>query len=359
MGGRNKRLKRGTEGSQSPGALPQAAAAPTIEEDVWAQCEICNKWRRLPPGSVVEEETPWYCHMNGDKARNRCDIAEEEYSDTEYVEEASDGNRSLQASKASRKKRGAVGNGGGKPPTGLGKQQLPSGKGKGKQHVKGSTQPVRHPSSLGPTVLRQHHKTLSVALGNSSKWPAGPSTGQTASRITLDLWRSMHAIAPEASNAAAAATNASTSAGYFKDRSPEGAKLASQAEHLSWAAVLGGTAVAHALAGKYILESPRPPQRTSSSQPAANPPVALPLPEPVAGLHSASTATPVGTGNHPQQQQQQEKQPAPGPILPAGPLAPRMVAATIPPVTPYAPAASSLPPSADAPAERQQHHQLG
>jgi hypothetical protein len=34
-------------------------AVPVIVEDVWAQCDRCNKWRRLPPGSVVDETRSW------------------------------------------------------------------------------------------------------------------------------------------------------------------------------------------------------------------------------------------------------------------------------------------------------------
>ena len=37
------------------------AAAVKVQEDVWAQCDNpnCQKWRRLPPGTVIDENTPW------------------------------------------------------------------------------------------------------------------------------------------------------------------------------------------------------------------------------------------------------------------------------------------------------------
>jgi hypothetical protein len=30
-----------------------------LREDVWAQCDSCQKWRRLPPGTVLDESQPW------------------------------------------------------------------------------------------------------------------------------------------------------------------------------------------------------------------------------------------------------------------------------------------------------------
>ena len=35
--------------------------APVVVEDSWAQCENekCQKWRRLPPGTVVDDSQPW------------------------------------------------------------------------------------------------------------------------------------------------------------------------------------------------------------------------------------------------------------------------------------------------------------
>lgn len=35
--------------------------APIVVEDSWAQCENekCQKWRRLPPGTVVDDSQPW------------------------------------------------------------------------------------------------------------------------------------------------------------------------------------------------------------------------------------------------------------------------------------------------------------
>ncbi|XP_012943141.1 MORC family CW-type zinc finger protein 4 isoform X2 [Aplysia californica] len=45
---------------------------------LWAQCDMCLKWRRLPD-SVDGDSLPdmWYCRLNPDATHNRCDIPEE------------------------------------------------------------------------------------------------------------------------------------------------------------------------------------------------------------------------------------------------------------------------------------------
>eukprot|EP00891_Asterochloris_glomerata_P007995 jgi/Astpho2/7995/Aster-x1473 len=55
--------------------------APIVVEDSWAQCENekCQKWRRLPPGTVVDDSQPWFCYMNPDMSKADCSIPEENY----------------------------------------------------------------------------------------------------------------------------------------------------------------------------------------------------------------------------------------------------------------------------------------
>lgn len=54
------------------------SGAHVITAEQWAQCEIpsCQKWRLLPPGTVLNENEPWYCHMNPDPQKNSCDAPE-------------------------------------------------------------------------------------------------------------------------------------------------------------------------------------------------------------------------------------------------------------------------------------------
>jgi hypothetical protein len=51
-----------------------------VEELVWVQCDMCDKWRKLPM-EVDLDSLPmtWNCSMNEDCAVNSCFIAEEEY----------------------------------------------------------------------------------------------------------------------------------------------------------------------------------------------------------------------------------------------------------------------------------------
>ncbi|KAF8822836.1 CW-type Zinc Finger protein [Cardiosporidium cionae] len=46
----------------------------------WVQCEMCKKWRRLPPQILPESlaDHQWFCHMNTWDRRNSCDIPEED-----------------------------------------------------------------------------------------------------------------------------------------------------------------------------------------------------------------------------------------------------------------------------------------
>ncbi|XP_059150148.1 ATPase MORC2A-like isoform X2 [Physella acuta] len=56
----------------------QQAHQRNLPDWLWAQCDQCLKWRRLPDGidgnSLPEQ---WYCRMNADATHNRCDIPEE------------------------------------------------------------------------------------------------------------------------------------------------------------------------------------------------------------------------------------------------------------------------------------------
>ena len=55
----------------------EVRGAAEAEDDVWVQCNDCEKWRRLPPGGVHLPET-WTCYMNTwDMQRNSCADDEE------------------------------------------------------------------------------------------------------------------------------------------------------------------------------------------------------------------------------------------------------------------------------------------
>ena len=46
----------------------------------WLMCDRCEKWRIVPdlPGIVpADDDAPWYCEMNVDRARNHCDALQQ------------------------------------------------------------------------------------------------------------------------------------------------------------------------------------------------------------------------------------------------------------------------------------------
>ena len=75
---------------RTPGALPGAGYTslgagllpPQPVEETCAQCERCNKWRRLPAGTD-EASLPavWFCEYNPDVLRNTCAAPEELFDD--------------------------------------------------------------------------------------------------------------------------------------------------------------------------------------------------------------------------------------------------------------------------------------
>uniref|UniRef100_A0A7S3R4U1 CW-type domain-containing protein n=1 Tax=Dunaliella tertiolecta TaxID=3047 RepID=A0A7S3R4U1_DUNTE len=67
----------------------QLPAAEPYQEDVWVQCDACQKWRRLPPSTTLEDDVPWYCNMNPDTNYRSCEIPEENYDAAKEVVVAS------------------------------------------------------------------------------------------------------------------------------------------------------------------------------------------------------------------------------------------------------------------------------
>ncbi|KAL0019513.1 hypothetical protein WJX77_000684 [Trebouxia sp. C0004] len=74
-------MAKGGKKAGSGASKSVSAAAVKVQEDVWAQCDNpnCQKWRRLPPGTVIDENTPWYCYMNPDEENAACEAPEESY----------------------------------------------------------------------------------------------------------------------------------------------------------------------------------------------------------------------------------------------------------------------------------------
>jgi len=58
-------------------------------EQLWAQCDACSKWRRLPESMRDSDELDeaWTCAMHPDPARRGCDMPEEGLEEDEEAEE--------------------------------------------------------------------------------------------------------------------------------------------------------------------------------------------------------------------------------------------------------------------------------
>ncbi|KAL0028695.1 hypothetical protein WJX79_000395 [Trebouxia sp. C0005] len=75
-------MAKGGKKAGSGASKSVSAAAVKVQEDVWAQCDNpnCQKWRRLPPGTVIDENTPWYCYMNPDEENAACEAPRRTHS---------------------------------------------------------------------------------------------------------------------------------------------------------------------------------------------------------------------------------------------------------------------------------------
>lgn len=58
----------------------------TKPDELWVQCDICLKWRKLPD-YIKKEDLPekWYCHMHPDPAWKSCEVPEEEEEPVDNV----------------------------------------------------------------------------------------------------------------------------------------------------------------------------------------------------------------------------------------------------------------------------------
>ncbi|KAL3681903.1 hypothetical protein R1sor_024859 [Riccia sorocarpa] len=56
------------------------------EDDTWAQCDACGKWRKIPKeGQPVKEGLAWFCSMNKDEDFQDCSVPEEIFDKNEMI----------------------------------------------------------------------------------------------------------------------------------------------------------------------------------------------------------------------------------------------------------------------------------
>jgi len=88
-----KRPRQSFEAGASPKAASSARrGGPSTEpfmsaEQLWAQCDACAKWRRLPESMRGSDELDeaWTCAMHPDPARRGCDAAEDGLGEDEVA----------------------------------------------------------------------------------------------------------------------------------------------------------------------------------------------------------------------------------------------------------------------------------
>ena len=76
-----QKVTHGSKRKRGATAAPKQLKAQQIveAEDIWAQCDLCDKWRLLPDGSEEPKGERWYCSMNPDRSRAACKVPEEDY----------------------------------------------------------------------------------------------------------------------------------------------------------------------------------------------------------------------------------------------------------------------------------------
>ena len=93
--GRGRRRHTHTGAAYVDGSDDSGEEEAEEEEQLWAQCDTCSKWRRLPEHMRDSDELDeaWTCAMHPDPARRGCEAAEEELADGEGHERMRRGGR--------------------------------------------------------------------------------------------------------------------------------------------------------------------------------------------------------------------------------------------------------------------------
>ncbi|KAK9815889.1 hypothetical protein WJX72_011499 [[Myrmecia] bisecta] len=144
-GGRSVSAGAGSGGASRPSTKPKKAVW------VWCQCDQCEKWRKLPPATTVDENAPWYCYMNPDERRNECSDSEESYdaATEQQVFDDSSGDEQVLSPRQQQQQRGGRGHGRkgkgkrGRPPVPKSGGRLANGSGNWTPGGKGSGKAVR------------------------------------------------------------------------------------------------------------------------------------------------------------------------------------------------------------------------
>ncbi|KAL2619941.1 hypothetical protein R1flu_000146 [Riccia fluitans] len=79
--------KKPRRNSSSTGGKKRGESDHSVDEDdTWAQCDACGKWRKIPKeGQPVKEGLAWFCSMNKDEKFQDCSVPEEIFDKNETI----------------------------------------------------------------------------------------------------------------------------------------------------------------------------------------------------------------------------------------------------------------------------------
>ncbi|EFJ47166.1 hypothetical protein VOLCADRAFT_105221 [Volvox carteri f. nagariensis] len=172
-----------------------------IHEDVWAMCDACQKWRRLPPGTVLDESQPWYCTQNPDKKYNSCSLDEEDWQNSgdQEISAALGSEIKAEAAKLALKK--AAGH------------DLSMGTGA----VRGRKRQTDSDTSWGVVPKKVKGLGTRISANNGGTWePTRPSGHMSQDHINVPqwFWVGMQHLVPQAAALAANAVEVLTALQY-------------------------------------------------------------------------------------------------------------------------------------------------
>lgn len=229
-------------------------AAPVIIEDVWAQCENanCEKWRRLPPGTQLDETKKWFCSFNPDPRRNSCTLPEEDYDqeaeiNSQYFEAGAPiapivlPPKPVEHTTSQKGSVNRIGSGGSRATSGTGKR----GKRNATQTIGVTWADTEHQErQRWDSQIQLEHAGFQKLMQRGGTWEMAKGSSTITAPLPPWLWDGMAAFAPELAELACESMDVASAAAYFQGESPQGARVADTAASVSRLVTAAAAAVA-------------------------------------------------------------------------------------------------------------------
>lgn len=243
-------------------ALAQAVV-PQVVEDVWACCDDpkCEKWRRLPPGTQLDDKKKWYCYLNPDPLRNTCDAPEEEYdkeAESSIYFEAGEVVKTVNTTLAPMlpaSKQLQLGDAGGRTKSG---SIAVSGKRSGSKQRRSAQDAWRPHDDAGAAPgrglgrVRKEHAGFQKVMQKGGVWEISKGRGRTVAQPPHWLWDGLASLAPEAAQLANEGVDVASAAAYFRGIPPNGEACAEAAVDASRLAMMAAAAMAAVSSGQLL-----------------------------------------------------------------------------------------------------------